>query len=83
MLQLPQGPRHSAQGDHADQPQFTEEGGHESGLGRPGSLGETRVLGKARSGSPVQSGLGWQHPGSRPSWQMQSWQSVLASCPGQ
>ena len=26
MLRLPQGPRHSAQGDHADQPQFTEKG---------------------------------------------------------
>lgn len=39
MLRLPQGPRHSAQGDHADQPQFTEKGGHESGLGEAGQSG--------------------------------------------
>ena len=42
MLRLPQGPRHSAQGDHADQPQFTEKGGHESGLGEAGQSGGDR-----------------------------------------
>lgn len=58
-------------------------GATSQGWGRQGSLGETRVAREGSgSGSPVQSGLGWQRRG-RPSWQMQSWQSVLTRCPGQ
>ena len=111
-LRLPQGPRHSAQGDHADQPQFTEGGATSQGWGRRGGLGETRAprgdqspsgragvglthavwvgwsgrdqspSGRAGWGSPAQSGLGRQRRGL-PSWQTQSWQSVLTRCPGQ
>lgn len=55
MLRLPQGPRHSVQGDQDDQPQFTEGGPRvraAAGLGAPpaGLGGDQRPLRKGRGG---------------------------------
>lgn len=87
MFSLPQGPKHSAQGDQEDQPQFTEGGPRarsQRGVGAQlGGLGEDEgPLGEGQGrASPAQSGSGRQRWG-RPSWQVQSWQSALMRWPG-